>query len=74
MPRKRITRFFDMSREMFARFFGMSREVFPRASSGKKLRVKKVLFGKFAGFCASAWDMGALRHVFIKSQRLDVNE
>ena len=50
MPPERITRFFDMSREMFTRFFGMSREVFQRASSGKKLRVKKLLSGKFQVF------------------------
>ena len=35
MPQERITRVFNMSRDMFTRFCDMLQEVYPRALSGK---------------------------------------
>ena len=46
MPPERITRYSYVARDVYA-FFDMSLGVYLRASSGKNLRVKKLLFGKF---------------------------
>ena len=46
MPPERITRYSYVTRDVYA-FFDMSLGVYLRASSGKILRLKKLLTGKF---------------------------